>query len=103
MQLFFKRAKIFLKTTKEGKELRFTTGVTQGPVQVPDWVKDTHDYRLGIADGSIVNVTPVPQPDDPPATEEEPEEEEPKAPEPKPPAGTVTAANAPPKKVAAKK
>ncbi len=56
LQLYFKRAKLFLRDT-EGKSERFVAGVG-GPVKTPDWVKDTLGYMHGVKDGSIVDLTP---------------------------------------------
>ena len=58
-QLFFKRAKIFLSTKPGGESLRYSAVVTTGaPPKVPDWVRETDTYRHGIADGSIIDLTP---------------------------------------------
>lgn len=56
--LFFKRAKIFL-LEKDGVNLRYNAIVSGGnPVPVPDWVCSTLTYKHGIADNSIIDLTP---------------------------------------------
>jgi hypothetical protein len=57
-QLYFKRAKIFLHSTPAGESLRFATGVTGGPIKVPDWVRETETFKRGVADESIIDLTP---------------------------------------------
>ena len=80
LQLYFKRAKLFL-TEQNGKEERFTAPVG-GPVSAPDWVKGTDGYKYGVKDGSIVDITPpksvteVEEAPEPEVEETEPEVEE---------------------------
>ena len=89
MQLFFKRAKIFLYTSPKGESMRYVGTVNAAgttDARVPDWVRETETYRAGIADKSIIDLTPPPTrrhkaapitveeaPVTVPATEEEPE------------------------------
>lgn len=57
LNLYFKRAKIFLLNTGD-KEERFQANITNnGPIPVPDWVKSTLTYKHGIADQSILDLT----------------------------------------------
>jgi hypothetical protein len=55
--MYFKRAKIFLAQDANGGEQRYLAPVG-GPVAVPNWVCKTMGYKLGVKDGSIVDVTP---------------------------------------------
>jgi len=60
LNLYFKRAKIFLHTTKEGHALRYNAIVSaSGPVPVPSWVKETLTYKCGVKDKSILDLSPV--------------------------------------------
>ena len=60
LNLYFKRAKIFLHTTKEGHALRYNAIVSaSGPVPVPNWVKETLTYKCGVKDKSILDLSPV--------------------------------------------
>ena len=59
LNLYFKRAKIFLHTTEAGQALRYNAIVsTSGPVPVPDWVKETLTYKCGVKDQSVIDLTP---------------------------------------------
>jgi hypothetical protein len=59
LQLYFKRAKIFLYTTDAGQALRYNAIIsTNGPVPVPDWVKQTLTYKCGLKDSSVIDLTP---------------------------------------------
>ena len=59
LNLYFKRAKIFLHTTEDGQALRYNAIIsTNGPVAVPDWVKETLTYRCGLKDQSVIDLTP---------------------------------------------
>ena len=58
LQLYFKRAKSFLLNTEAG-ELAFNATISgNGPVPVPDWVKETLTYKHGVRDKSIIDLTP---------------------------------------------
>lgn len=57
LQLFFKRSKIFLANHGD-RELRFQAPAGNVPVPAPNWVRKTIGYKLGVADGSIVDLTP---------------------------------------------
>jgi hypothetical protein len=60
--LWFKRTKIF-RVQRDGGEIRFQGQVGPRPQpNIPDWVLETLTYKLGIKDGSIVNLTPVARP-----------------------------------------
>lgn len=59
LQLYFKRSKIFL-ADREGMSLRYYA-VPSGPngsASVPNWVRETLTYKHGIADKSIIDLTP---------------------------------------------
>ena len=59
LNLYFKRAKIFLHTTDAGQALRYNAIVSSnGPVPVPDWVKSTLTYQCGLKDSSVIDLTP---------------------------------------------
>ena len=59
LNLYFKRAKIFLHTTDAGQALRYNAIIsTNGPVAVPDWVRQTLTYKCGIKDQSVIDLTP---------------------------------------------
>jgi hypothetical protein len=59
LSLYFKRAKIFLHTSNTGHALRYNAIVSaNGPVPVPDWVKETLTYKCGVKDSSIIDLTP---------------------------------------------
>ena len=59
LQLYFKRAKIFLHTTEDGQALRYNAIIsTNGPVAVPDWVRQTLTYKCGLKDASVIDLTP---------------------------------------------
>jgi hypothetical protein len=55
--MFFKRSKIFLHSTSDGVNVRFSVGVSNQPVQVPEWVTETLTYKHGVRDGSILDLT----------------------------------------------
>jgi hypothetical protein len=58
LQLYFKRAKIFLHNV-DGMALRYNAVVSStGAAPVPDWVKHTLTYKWGIKDKSIIDLTP---------------------------------------------
>jgi hypothetical protein len=57
LQLYVKRAKIFLANVN-GHEVRCTLGKQEGPQDAPDWVLHAPGFREGIADKSIINLTP---------------------------------------------
>jgi hypothetical protein len=62
MQLFFKRAKIFMLNQK-GVSLRYVGTVSSAGTadsRVPDWVRETETFKAGVADGSIIDLTPQP-------------------------------------------
>jgi hypothetical protein len=72
LNLYFKRAKIFLLNTGD-KEERFQANITNnGPIAVPDWVKSTLTYKHGVADKSILDLTPPTRKKTAPAEEEAP-------------------------------
>jgi hypothetical protein len=59
LQLFFKRAVLFLHTTPEGVSKRYNAIQSgRGPVPVPDWVKDTLTYKHALAANDIIDLTP---------------------------------------------
>jgi hypothetical protein len=59
LNLYFKRAKIFLHTTDDGQALRYNAIISaNGPVPVPDWVKYTLTYQCGVKDQSVIDLTP---------------------------------------------
>lgn len=59
MNVYLKRAKIFLVYSEDTGEQRFAAGPTNSqPVVAPDWIKETTTYKLGLKDGSIVDLTP---------------------------------------------
>ena len=59
LNLYFKRAKIFLHTTDDRQALRYNAIIsTNGPVPVPDWVKNTLTFRCGVKDSSVIDLTP---------------------------------------------
>ena len=59
LNLYFKRAKIFLHTTEDGQALRYNAIISaNGPVAVPDWVKNTLTFRCGVKDSSVIDLTP---------------------------------------------
>jgi hypothetical protein len=59
LNLFFKRAILFLHTTPEGMSKRYNGIVSgRGPVPVPDWVKETLTYKHGVKAGDILDLTP---------------------------------------------
>jgi hypothetical protein len=63
MQLFFKRAKIFM-LNQNGVSLRYVGMVNAAgtaDARVPDWVRETETYKAGVADKSIVDLTPPKQ------------------------------------------
>lgn len=53
------RSKIFLR---HGTSEQFMIGRGEKSMKVPDWVADTPDYANGVADHSIIDLTPIPQP-----------------------------------------
>ena len=57
--LFFKRAKIFMRNV-DGKSARFVGYVNSGGsvTQAPDWVRETETFKHGVADKSIIDLTP---------------------------------------------
>ena len=57
--LFFKRAKIFMRNV-DGKSERYVGYVNSGGsvTQAPDWVRETETFKNGVADKSIVDLTP---------------------------------------------
>ena len=73
MQIMLKRSKIFYRPRAVAHPemggavptiedtLQLTVG---GPYSVPDWVVETDTYKLGVKDGSIVDITPQPTPVD---------------------------------------
>lgn len=75
MVIFVKRAKIFM-LSENGVNLRCVVGVKPMPQDVPDWVKRTRDYTVGIADGSITDLTPPAAPKAPPPLELDGEEQQ---------------------------
>ena len=84
LNLYVSRAKIFMHN--EGvKELRCTLSLQKGPQPAPDWVREAPGFKEGIADGSIIDLTPLEAPKKSKKHVEEPEEakatEEAKAPE----------------------
>ena len=59
LNLYFKRAKIFLHTTEAGQALRYNAIISaSGPVPVPDWVKLTLTYQCSVKDQSVIDLTP---------------------------------------------
>lgn len=54
MQLFLKRSKIFMLGNQR------VTVARGGPREVADWVSNSEDYKRGVSDGSIVDLTPPP-------------------------------------------
>ena len=57
LNLCFTRAKIFLDTT-DGVERRFQGNPALRPVPAPDWIKNTQTFKYGVADKSIIDLTP---------------------------------------------
>jgi hypothetical protein len=80
LECYFKRAKIFLLNDENG-ERRYTASVNANGTttrNVPDWVRDTPTFKMGLKDLSIINLTPAePVIEETPALVEEEEEEEP--------------------------
>lgn len=78
-QLYLNRSKIFIDVST-GAERRVALTRTAGgkPVGAPDWVCSTDTYKLGVKDGSIVDLTPpktvAPAAQDPEPVEEHAEE-----------------------------
>lgn len=63
MTLYFKRAKSFVTTTNNDHGEKKYLGIP-GPTpagNVPFWVAETTTFKLGIQDGSIINLTPPEQ------------------------------------------
>jgi hypothetical protein len=59
LQLYFKRAKIFLHTNPDGVSKRYYATISaRGPVVTPSWLSETLTFKHGINDGSIVDLTP---------------------------------------------
>lgn len=58
LQLYIKRTKTFIQQTDSG-ERHVTVSVANKPQAVPAWVRSTRTYVLGVADGSIVDLTPL--------------------------------------------
>ena len=57
LQLYVKRAKIFMDGDS-GKERRCTLPMAKGPQPAPDWVRHASGFKEGLADGSIIDLTP---------------------------------------------
>jgi len=77
MQLHFKRAKSFVAVV-DGGTRKFLAQPAMIAQTVPNWVADTETFKLGVKDGSIVNLTPphlMPGYKAPPAAEEKAEED----------------------------
>ncbi len=59
LQLHCKRSKMFIRhagdSNKKTEKVLCPRGAT---TNVPDWVKDTEGYRLGLVDQSIIDLTP---------------------------------------------
>ena len=77
LECYFKRAKIFLLNDENG-ERRYTASVNANGTttrDVPDWVRDTPTFKMGLKDRSIINLTSVePVAEEAPAPVEEEEE-----------------------------
>jgi len=59
LNLFFKRAVLFLHVTSDGVSHRYNGIVSgRGPVPVPDWVKETLTYTCGVKSHDIIDLTP---------------------------------------------
>lgn len=61
MQIYVKRSKIFMNDSN-GKHQRVALTKQDGPQPAPDWVRNAPGFKEGIKDGSIIDLTPVPQP-----------------------------------------
>lgn len=78
MFCLFKRTKMFHHNV-DGAEQHLL--VAQGTQKVPEWIRETNTYKLGIKDESIINLTDQARKEDEAAEEkEEPKQEEPKVP-----------------------
>jgi hypothetical protein len=53
------------------KEMRFFAQAGPTPIDAPDWIRKTLTYKVGVKDGSIVEIVP---PAPPKETEEKPAE-----------------------------
>lgn len=61
IRLFFRRTKLFLGSI-DGAEARYQgapSGTGKPDHRVPAWVRGTLTYKHGIADGSIIDLSPV--------------------------------------------
>jgi hypothetical protein len=74
MQILVKRTKLFAGSEKiienagkdaagndlsVDKEVRHFAPALATPQQAPDWIKNTLTYKVGIVDGSIIDLTPA--------------------------------------------
>lgn len=71
MQIYVKRTKLFLHSqpvssgikdaagnvVNIGKQLRFYAPKADVPYAAPDWIKDTLTFKVGLHDGSILDLT----------------------------------------------
>ena len=62
MTLWFKRAKSFVEPSENDRGTKkFLAQPGPSPQPVPFWVANTPTFKMGIKDGSIVNLTPPEQ------------------------------------------
>jgi hypothetical protein len=57
LNLYVKRAKSFLLNTEDGERALTLYAGNTGPQPAPDWIKQTMTYKLGVKDGSIIDLT----------------------------------------------
>jgi len=57
LTLWCKKAKIFIEHDGD-RERKFVAEAANHPVQAPEWVKKNLGYKMGVKDGSIVDLTP---------------------------------------------
>ena len=57
LNLYVKRAKSFLLNTEDGERALTLYAGNTGPQPAPDWIKQTLTFKLGVKDGSIIDLT----------------------------------------------
>ena len=57
LNLYVKRAKSFLLNTEDGERAVTLYAGNTGPQPAPDWIKQTMTFKLGVKDGSIIDLT----------------------------------------------